>query len=150
MIMRAEDERGNDDTEEKTNLDISAMDIYKIENDYYLICSESEIFILNQPNEYSRKLTNIKIENLPVRVIWVGNMPNQHFVSDDRKAIGALVSIIEDFNKMVPNPNFHGFVLESLVTHLRAFLYEQIIEEQRFFYSILTLSGDQHGTGLNN
>lgn len=146
MIMKAEEERG-DDEETKPNFEVSSVDIYEIEKTHYFICSESNIFILNQPNAYSRKLSNDEIDQLPVKIIWVGNMPDKNFVSDDKKAASALLKIIDNFNKMVPNPSFHGFVMGSLVTHLRAFLYEQIIEEQRFFYTILTLSGDQHGTG---
>ena len=147
MIMLAEEERGDNWEEPKPSLEVTEIDIHKIEDNYYFVSSENDIFILNQPNEYSRKLTNDEINNLPVKVVWVRNVPGKIFVSDDEKAVDACLRIIENFNKMVPDPRFHGFVVASLVTHLRAFLYEQIIDEQRFFYTILTLSGDQHGTG---
>ena len=145
--MKAEDERDESGEEVKQNLEVSKADIFKILDDYFFISSDSDIFILNKDDEYSRRLSSNEIENLPVRVIWVGPASQTRYVADDFNAVKALVKIVDKFNKMVPNPSFHGFVLTSLVTHLRALLYEQIIENQRFFYTILTLSGDQHGTG---
>ena len=41
----------------------------------------------------------------------------------------------------------HGFPLASLVSHLRAFLYEHILESQVQFYSSVVVSGEHHGTG---
>ena len=147
-MEEAEDERVESDAmDTKEMMQISEMDVYKIGSMYYLICSPSDIFILNDDDNYSRKLTIEEIEDLEVRLIWVGQPVKTKYESNDEKAASALIKIIDDFTKMVPKEEFHGFPLASIVSHLRAFLYEVILEEQKFFATTITLSGEQRSTG---
>jgi hypothetical protein len=60
--------------------------------------------------------------------------------------VKALVDITGTFNEL-QSEAFYGFPLASMVAHLRAFLYEHLLEEQVQFYSSVILSGEQHGTG---
>ena len=78
---------------------------------------------------------------------WAGPTVKTQFEDNDQKAVETLVDIIDDFSVMVKEEEFHGFALASLITHLRAYLYPLILEEQRDFYTSITLSGKQRGTG---
>ena len=68
-------------------------------------------------------------------------------MSDEDAAVTSVVDILKDFNMLQPDQDYHGFPLASLVSHLRAFLYEPILESQVQFYSSVVLSGEHHGTG---
>ena len=58
-----------------------------------------------------------------------------------------IAEILADFNSLQPNKMDHCFPLASLVSHLRAFLYEHILDSQFQFYSSVVVSGEHHGTG---
>ena len=138
----------DDNTEAaKVSLTVKEMDIYKVGEKYYFISGEDDIFLLHEDDEYSRKLSESEIEALSFRVSWVGPSVKTVFDDNDEKAVNALVNIIADYTAMVQEEKFHGFALASLVTHLRAYLYPHILAEQRDFYSSITLSGAQRGTG---
>ena len=68
------------------------------------------------------------------------------FEASDKEAVNALVDVIATFN-LLQVEKYYGFPLGSLVAHLRAYLYEPILKEQFTFYTTITLSGEQHGTG---
>ena len=123
------------------------MDIYKVGDRFYFICSDKDVFILNENYEYSRKLSEEEIDGLDFTIVWLGKAVKTQFESNDKKAASALTEIVENFSKMLQSDQFHGFPLASIVTHLRAFLYEHILAEQNCFYSTITLSGEQRGTG---
>ena len=103
--------------------------------------------MLNENGKYSTKLSDSEIEALSYKVTWLGPKAKTVFEENDQKAVEALSSIIADYNAMVPQEEFHGFVIASLVTHLRAYLYQHILAEQKDFYSSITLSGQQVETG---
>ena len=123
------------------------MDIYKIGNSYYFICSDKDVFLLNENDEYSRKLSADEIDSLDFTILWLGKTVKTKFESNDKKAALALTEIVDNFSKMLKNEQFHGFPLASIVSHLRAFLYEHILAEQNCFHTTITLSGEQRGTG---
>lgn len=87
------------------------------------------------------------MEELDFRIVWNGPKLKVKFESNDEKAVESLLKIINNINLMQSDERFHGFPLASIVTHLRAFLYEDILEVQRCFYSAITVSGDEKGTG---
>ena len=123
------------------------IDVYKVNDRYYFICGEKEIFLLNECEQYSVKLSDDEIDALGFEVVWLGGNTKTVFEADDKKAVEAVVDIVVDYTSMVKNKEFHGFSIATLVTHFRAFLYGHIVEEQRDFYTSITLSGEQRGTG---
>ena len=123
------------------------MDVYKVGNKFYFICSDKDIYLLNEDEKYSTKLSEDEIDNLEFRFLWLGKNVKTKFQSNDKKAVAALIDIIEDFSKMVVKEEFHGFPLASEVCHLRAYLFEHILKEQRCFYTSITVSGEQRSTG---
>lgn len=137
----------DDEPVEKPCLTASAVDIYEVKKSYYFICGEKDIFLLNQCGKYSVKLSESEVEALDFTVVWLGGNTRTVFEANDQKALEALVDIIIDYTAMVKNKAFHGSSLASLVTHFRAYLYGHILKEQREFYTSITLSGDQRGTG---
>lgn len=145
-----EDKRADDNgaaEASKQCLTLSAMDVYKVEDKYYFISGEDSIFLLNYNGEYSKKLSDSEIDSLSFRVTWLGPKVSTQFEDNDAKAVEALVGIIADYTAMVKEQDFHGFAVASLVTHLRAYLYQHILAEHSDFYSSITLSGSQRGTG---
>ena len=126
------------------------MDVFKVKERFYFIASDKDIFLLNEDDKYSSKLSDAEIEELDFAVIWMGGEVSTEYEANDAEAVRALVKIVENFTSMVPDEKFHGFIVASEVTHLRAFLYEHILREQRCFYSAIILSGEQRGTGKLN
>ena len=148
----AEDARtaqGDDGSTAKTSIEVMERDIFKVRDKYYFICSDKEVFLLNENEEYSKKLSDEEINELDFIIVWLGNPVKTRFESNDKKAISALVKIVEDFSSMVKKEEFHGFAVASLVSHLRGFLYEHLVIEQTGFYTTIVLSGEQRGTGKN-
>jgi hypothetical protein len=148
QIQAAEDARTEDDAiAAKSCLEVREMDVYSVKNKYYFICSEKDVFLLNDNDEYSKKLSESEIKELDFSIVWIGNKVTTEFESNDERAILALVKIIDDFSTMVKKEEFHGFALASIVSHLRGFLYEHILRVQLCFYTSITMSGEQRGTG---
>ena len=102
---------------------------------------------MNENGNYSEKLSAAQIEALDFKIVWLGNSPTTKYESNDKKAVLALTKILEDFSTIVKKPEFQGFPLASTVSHLRAFLYEQILAEQAAFYTSIVMSGEPRGTG---
>ena len=149
-IQDFEDGRMDADSEDEVKpcIQVKEMDIYEVNTKYYFIASESDIFLLNDNDRYSVKLSETEIEALDFSIVWLGPNRSTQFESNDEKAVIAVVKIIEDFNSMVESEEFHGFAVASIVTHLRAYLYEHILKEQRSFYTSIVLSGKERGTGM--
>ena len=147
-IEAFEDTRREEDaTDNKICLEVAEMDVYKVKDRFYFIASDKDIFLLNEDDKYSTKLSDTEIEELDFSVMWLGGEVTTKFLADDAGAVRALVKIVDNYTSMVPNEKFHGVALASQVTHLRAYLYEHILKEQRCFYTAIILSGDQRGTG---
>ena len=79
--------------------------------------------------------------------MWLGPKVKVQYESNDKMAVSAMLNIINNVNTIQPSPDFYGFPLGSLVSHLRGFLYEEILDEQKTFYTTITVSGDERGTG---
>ena len=123
------------------------MSVHQSGNKYFLICSDSVVFSLNDEDSYSSKLSADAIGSLDFSIVWLGPQLKFQYESDDEKAVSAVLNIINNVNLLQPSSEFHGFPLGSIVSHLRGFLYEEILEEQKTFYTTITVSGDQRGTG---
>ena len=138
---------GGDVAEDITYLEVKEMDVYQMGDKYYFICGAKDIFLLNTNDRYSIKLSENDIEELDFKIVWLGKEVKTQFESDDKKATAAIVTMIEKFTSLVKNKKFHGFIIASIITHLRAYIYEHILKEHRDFYTSIAMSGEQRGTG---
>ena len=105
------------------------------------------VFVLNSDGQYSKKLTSAEIEGLDFSIVWLGPQLKVQFEANDQKAVESVLSIVDNVNRLQPNDDFYGFPLASIVSHLRGFLYQEILDEQTCFYTTITVSGEQRGTG---
>ena len=137
----------------KPSFEFSEVSVHKSDGEgdgrkrkYYLICGERSIFILNEEDYYSRELTAQEIDDLNFSVTWNGPKPKVKYESNDEKAIESLLKIINNVN-LLQNKEYYGLILASMITHLRAFMYEDILDTQKGFITTITVSGEQRGTG---
>merc|ERR1719186_1311182 len=147
-IEAFEDARvGAEDQVYKPNVEFTELSVHKSQDKFFLICSESVVFVLNSDGQYSKKLTSAEIEGLDFSIVWLGPQLKVQFEANDQKAVESVLSIVDNVNRLQPNDDFYGFPLASIVSHLRGFLYQEILDEQTCFYTTITVSGEQRGTG---
>ena len=151
-IEAFEDRRvgGEEETDSKPSIDFKEVSVHKSGGKFYLICSESLVFLLNSDESYATELSAEAVEELDFSVVWLGPKLKVKYEADDKMAVSAILDLINNVNTIQPAPEFHGFPLASIVSHLRAFIYEEILDEQKCFYTTTVGSGEQRGTGEIN
>lgn len=148
QIEEAENSRAaNHGPDGKNCLEVNEVDVYKVGEKYYFIAGAKDVFILNEEDKYSSKLSENDIEDLDFCVVWLGQPVKTQFESNDEKAMLALVNIIAEYSSLVKKEEYHGCSVACIVMHLRAYLYEHILLEHCDFYTTMVLSGIQRGTG---
>jgi hypothetical protein len=130
----------------KPYFEFKETSVHKFEDKYFLICGENLVFALNEGNNYSNQLTTQEMEALDFTIVWNGPKQKVQFESNDEKAVESILQIINNVNLM-QTEDYYGFPLASIISHLRAFLYQEILEVHTSFYTTITVSGDQKGTG---
>ena len=138
---------GGSEPEIKPYHEFTQISVHKSGDQYYLICGAKVVFALDEGNAYSRNLSPDEIDNLKFSIMWLGPKVKVTYETSDKEAVSALLNIIKNINNIQPSHKFHGFPLGSIVAQLRAFLYEHILAEQKTFYTTITCSGEQRGTG---
>ena len=103
-------------------------------------------FVLNDGDLYSRQLSTEEIDALDFGICWNGPKVKVKYESNDKEAVKVILKILSNIN-MLQDEEFYGFVLASIVSHLRGFLYVEILGVQRCFYTTIVVSGVQRGTG---
>ena len=141
-----DDKDGGDEEDVKPYIQFTETSVHNSGDKYFLICGDSVVFVLNDENDYSKKLTKEEIEALDFSIVWNGPKQKVQYEADDEKAVESIIKIITNVNQM-ETEDFYGFPLASIVSHLRAFLYLDILKEQHGFYTTITVSGEQRGTG---
>ena len=147
QIEEFEDAREIADHSEKPIFEFSEIGTHNFGGKLYLVCSGKDVFLLNDGDVYAKQLSDEEIGELDFLIVWLGKSPICTYEANDKQAVVALLGIIETLDKLIPDEDFHSVSLASLVAHMRAFLYEDIVNEQKCFYTSVMMSGDQRGTG---
>ena len=136
-----------DQVEAKPFIELQQNSVYKSGDKLFFVCSEKDVFILNDGSDYSRQLTDEEIEALNFKIVWNGPAAKVKFEANDKEAIEAILKILTNVNIMQPDEEYQSWIAASIISHLRGFLYEPILATQDCFYTTIVMSGDQRATG---
>ena len=111
---------GTGNNERKPRRECSKPMVEKVGGKYYFVGGPDQVHLLNHEQkddeEYSRRLSEAELSELPVEIVWTGN-ETKDFSNQEEEAFSLLVSIIRNMNLM-QDTSFHSFPLGDYIDQL--------------------------------
>ena len=97
-------------TTRKPVLELKKASLEVIDQKYYWISGQVDVYRLNNADCFAYKMSELEIDELPVELVYTGQN-NPQFIVEERRAFQIILQIILKMNKMQPDSKFHGFPL---------------------------------------
>ena len=79
--------------------EVKVASLQCIDNKYYWVSSQRDIFLLNNGDNFAHKMSENKIDQLPVEIVFAGR-ESPEFLADEKRAFELIILIILKMNKM--------------------------------------------------
>ena len=105
-----------DETQVKPMREIFKTSVIKIENQYYLVSGQNQIFLLFQEGDenakyFAMQLTPEQIQDLPEDIVFLGTA--EEFSTNVLEAFRCLVDILYNMNEMQDEKVIHFYKIKS-------------------------------------
>ena len=98
------------DTNRKPVLELKKASLEVIDQQYYWISGQVDVYRLNNADSFAFKMSELEIGELPVELVYTGES-NPEFLVEERRAFQIILQIILKMNLMQSDSKFHGFLL---------------------------------------